>query len=166
MISVKLLKIENVEPVGVDNLDQFIQGLNNVLGHSIEIVNKIDPKFDGYYLLPMGFTIPESGNGTVKENINEKVFLLSVINSNIPRILEECRPAGLTNWTLFFRAGTSVIGKKEVIEKVSTREENEDIWYEDLGYDQYIPIVKDGTYETVAKSILSYLQAYDSYLNN
>ncbi|SDJ09137.1 hypothetical protein [Chryseobacterium jejuense] len=165
MISVKILKIENVEPVGVDNLDEFIQGLNNVLGHPIETINKVDPNFDGYYLLPIGFTIPEDGNGSVKENINEKVFLLSVINSNIPRILEECRPAGLTNWALFFRAGTAVIGKTEVIDKVSPREEDENIWYEDLGYDQYIPILQDGTYETVAKSILSYLQAYDNYIN-
>ncbi|MBB4807236.1 hypothetical protein HNP38_002540 [Chryseobacterium defluvii] len=166
MIPIKLLKIENIEPVGVDNLDKFIQGLNNVLGYLVETVNKIDSKFDGYYLLPMGFTIPESGNGVVKENINEKVFLLSVINSNIPRILEECKPAGLTNWALFFRAGTSIIGKKEVIEKVSTLEEGDNIWYEDLGYDQYIPFLKDGTYETVAKSILSYLEAYDKYLKN
>jgi hypothetical protein len=89
--------------------------------------------------------------------------LLSVINSNIRRILEECRPAGLTNWALFFRAGTGVIGKKEVIDQVHTREEDEEIWYEDLGYDQYIPVMKDGTYETVAKSILSYLQTYDKY---
>lgn len=101
MIQVKLLKIENVEPVGVDNLDKFIQGLNNVLSYTVETVNRADSNFDGYYLLPMGFTIPESGNGVVKENINDKVFLLSVINSNIPRILEECKPAGLTNWALF-----------------------------------------------------------------
>ncbi len=163
MIPIKLLKIENIDPVGVDNLDQFIQGLNLVLGHSVETVNKIDSEFDGYYLLPMGFTIPEDGAGAVKKNINEKVFLLSVINSNIRRILEECRPAGLTNWALFFRAGTGVIGKKEVIDQVHTREEDEEIWYEDLGYDQYIPVMKDGTYETVAKSILSYLQTYDKY---
>lgn len=165
MIPVKLLKIENVEPAGVDNLNKFILGLNNVMGHPIEVVNKVDNNFDGYYLLPMGFTIPEDGNGSVKENINQKVFLLGVINSNIPRILEECRPAGLTNWALFFKAGTGVIGKIEVIDKVSNREEGEDIWYEDLGYDQYMPILQDGTYETVAKSILSYLQAYDECIN-
>ena len=166
MLAVKLLKIENVEPVGVDNLDKFIHGLNNVLSYTVETVNRADSNFDGYYLLPMGFTIPESGNGIVKENINDKVFLLSVINSNIPRILEECNPAGLTNWALFFRAGTSIIGKKEVIEKVSNREEGDDIWYDDLGYDQYIPILKDGTYETVAKAILSYLEVYDKWLKN
>lgn len=164
MIPMKLLKIENVEPVGVDNLDQFVQGLHNVLDYPVETVHKIDRKFEGYYLLPMGFTIPENGNGIVRENINEKVFLLSVINSNIPRILEECKPAGLTNWALFIRAGTAVIGKKEVIDKVSVRKENEEIWYEDLGYDQYIPVSKDGTYETVARSILTYLKAYDKYL--
>ncbi|MBW7675490.1 hypothetical protein [Chryseobacterium chendengshani] len=166
MITIKLLKIEDFEPVGVDNLDKFVKGLNNVLGHSVEIANKIDPNFDGYYLLPMGFTIPESGNGIVKENINEKVFLLSVINSNIPRILEECKPAGLTNWALFFRAGTSVIGKKDVIEKVYTLEEGDNVMYEDLGYDDYIPFPKDGTYETVAKAILSYLEVYDKWLKN
>lgn len=165
MIPVKLLKIENVEPVGVDNLNKFIQGLINVMGHPIETVNKVDNNFDGYYLLPMGFTIPEDGNGSVKENINQKVFLLGVINSNIPRILEECRPAGLTNWALFFQAGTGVIGKTEVIDKVSNREEGEDLWYQDLGYDQYMPILQDGTYETVAKSILNYLQAYDECTN-
>lgn len=65
----------------------------------------------------------------------------------------------------FFRAGTGVIGKTEVIDTVSTCEEGEDIWYEDLGYDQYLPIMKDGTYETVAKPILSYLQACDEYVN-
>ncbi|WDF47804.1 hypothetical protein PQ459_04830 [Chryseobacterium sp. KACC 21268] len=166
MIPVKLLKIDNIEPTGVDNLDKFIQGLNNVLGHSVEIANKIDSSFEGYYLLPMGFIIPESGNGIVKENINEKVFLLSVINTNIPRILEECKPAGLTNWALFFTAGTSVIGKKEMIEKVYTLEEGDNIMYEDLGYDDYIPFPKDGTYETVAKAILSYLEHYDKYLKN
>lgn len=32
MIQIKLLKIENIEPTGVDNLDKFIQGLNNVWG--------------------------------------------------------------------------------------------------------------------------------------
>lgn len=164
MVPIKLLRIENLEPVGVDNLDEFVQGLHNVLGYYVETVHKIDKEFKGYYLLPMGFTIPESGNGIVKENINEKVFLLSVINSNIPRILEECKPAGLTNWTLFFRAGTAVIGKKEVIAKALVHEENKDIWYEDLGYDQYIPVSKDGTYETVARSILTYLKAYDNYL--
>ncbi|MBB4807234.1 hypothetical protein HNP38_002538 [Chryseobacterium defluvii] len=166
MILVKLLKIENIEPVGVDNLDKFIQGLNNILGHSVETVNKIDPNFDGYYLLPMGFTIPESGNGIVKENINEKVFLLSVINTNIRRILEECKPAGLTNWALFKGANTAIVGKTEVIEKVSTREEDEEIWYEELGYDDYVPIPFDGTYETVAKAILSYLEVYDKCLKS
>ena len=55
MIKIKVLKIENIEPTGVDNLDKFIQGLNNVLGHSVEIANKIDSSFEGYYLLPMGF---------------------------------------------------------------------------------------------------------------
>lgn len=163
MVPVKLLKIENIEPIGVDNLAQFIQGLNNVLGSPVETVHKVDPQFEGYYLLPLGIISPEMKTG--KENINEKVFLLSVINSNIPTVLEEFRPAGLTNWALFFRAGTGVIGKKEVIDTIITREENQGIWYEDLGYDQYIPIMKDGTYETVAKSILSYLQAYDEYFN-
>ncbi|KAB1230957.1 hypothetical protein [Chryseobacterium viscerum] len=164
MKTIKLLKIENVEPIGVDNLDEFIQGLNNVLGYPIETVNKIDSNFDGYYLFPTGFTIPENGNGAVKENINEKVFLLSVINTNIRRILEECKPAGLTNWSLFKSASTAIVGKTEIIEMVSTREEGDDIWYEEFGYDQYIPIPSDGTYETVAKSILSYLQVYDKYL--
>lgn len=56
------------------------------MGHSVEIANKIDSSFEGYYLLPMGFIIPESGNGIVKKNINEKVFLLSVINTNIRRM--------------------------------------------------------------------------------
>ncbi|WDF47802.1 hypothetical protein PQ459_04820 [Chryseobacterium sp. KACC 21268] len=117
MIPVKLLKIENIEPTGVDNLDKFIQGLNNVLGHSVEIANKIDSSFEGYYLLIIVFIIPESGNGIVKENINEKVFLLSVINTNIKRILEECNPAGLNNWQLFKNASTAIAGKTEVMEK-------------------------------------------------
>jgi hypothetical protein len=68
------LKIENIDPVGVDNLDQFIQGLNLVLGHSVETVNKIDSEFDGYYLLPMGFTIPEDGAGAVKKILMKKYF--------------------------------------------------------------------------------------------
>ncbi|MBB4807237.1 hypothetical protein HNP38_002541 [Chryseobacterium defluvii] len=166
MIPIKLLKIENVEPVGVDNLNKFIHGLNNVLSQPIETVNKIESDFDGYYLLPMGFTIPESGNGVVKENINEKVFLLSVINTNIRRILEECKPAGLNNWQLFKNVSTAIVGKTEVIEKVYTREQDDDIWYEELGYDQYVPIPYDDTYETVAKAILSYLEIYDKWLKN
>lgn len=166
MIKIKVLKIENIEPTGVDNLDKFIQGLNNVLGHSVEIANKIDSSFEGYYLLPMGFIIPESGNGIVKKNINEKVFLLSVINTNIRRILEECKPAGLTNWALFKGASTAIVGKTEVIEKVYSREEDEEIWYEELGYDDYVPVPFDSTYETVAKAILSYLEVYDKWLKN
>ncbi|MDP9958536.1 hypothetical protein [Chryseobacterium lathyri] len=164
MVPIKLLKIENIKSVGVDNLDRFIQGLNNVLERPVDIVNKIDPNFNGYYLLPMGFTIPEHGNGIVRQNINEKVFLLSVINSNIPRILEECEPAGLTNWMLFKDASTSVIGKIDALKKFGELEE--ETLERNLEYDYYVPIPFDGTYETVAKSILQYLEIYDKYLKS
>lgn len=53
-----------------------------------------------------------------------------------------------------------------MIEKVYTREKGDNIWYEDLGYDQYAPIPRDGNYETVAKAILSYLEVYDKWLKN
>ncbi|WP_126652884.1 hypothetical protein [Chryseobacterium aureum] len=152
MIEIKLLKV-NIEPIGVDNLDSFIQGLNNVLDREIDIVTEIDSSFNGYYLLPMGFMTPESRDGFVKQNINEKVFLLSVINSNIPGILEECKPAGITNWMLFRNASTAIIGKTKVIDKIRTQNEDDDEMYEDYGYDEYVPIPFDGTYETVAKAI-------------
>lgn len=166
MIPIKLLKIENVEPIGVDNLDKFIQGLNNVLGYTIDVVNKVESNFDGYYLLPMGFTIPESGNGIVKENINEKVFLLSVISSHVKSILAECKPAGLTEWSFFRNASTAILGNIEVVKKISTERDNIGIFYQDLGYGNYLPLPFDGTYETVAKSILSYLEVYDKYLKS
>lgn len=89
-----------------------------------------------------------------------------MINTNIRRILEECKPAGLTNWQLFVRASTAIVGKTEVIEKTPIREEGNDIMYEDYGYDEYVPIPFDDTYETVAKAILIYLDAYDKYLKN
>lgn len=67
---------------------------------------------------------------------------------------------------LFKNASTAVIGMKEVIEKVHSQEEGDNVLYEDLGYDDYVPIPFDGTYETVAKAILSYLEVYDKYLKN
>jgi len=109
---------------------------------------------------------PESRDGFVKQSINEKVFLLSVINSNIPRILEECKPAGITNWMLFRNASTAVIGKTKVIDKIRTQNQDAEEMYEDYGYDEYVPIPFDGTYETVTKAILSYLETYDKYLKN
>lgn len=164
MIQLKLLKIDNVESIGVDNLEKFIEGLNNILEKPIEIVNKIDIDFDGYYLLPMGFTLPEDANGLVKENINEKVFLLSVINSSIPRILQECKPAGLTNWVLFKEASTAIIGNEKSLRKA--RYSDNDFGFTYPNYRSFVPVEADDTYETVAKSILKYLELYDNYLKN
>ncbi len=162
-MQVKLLKIGNAEERGVNNLDKFIQGLNNVLEHPIEIANKIDSNYNGYYLLPIGSI---SCSNFSKSIVNEKTFLLSVINSSIPQYIETFKPAGVTNWMLFKNASTSIIGRKEVIEKVYKLEEGDNVLYEDLGYDDYIPLPFDGTYETVAKSILSYLEVYDKWLKS
>lgn len=114
-------------------------------------------------MLPIGAI---SCSNFSKSIINEKTFLLSVINSSIPQYIEAFKPAGVTNWMLFKNASTAVIGMQEVIEKVHSQEEGDNILYEDLGYDDYVPIPFDGTYETVAKAILSYLEAYDKYLKN
>lgn len=164
MIQVKLLRLKDVKPVGVDNLPQFLEGIRNVIGKDIEIAEKIDPNFEGYYLLPMGFTIPEDGNGKVKENINEKVFLLSVINTNIPRILEECNPAGLNNWVLFKDAGTSVIGNDKALRKAGYSDSDFGFIYNK--YKSIVPIESDGSYETAARSILKYLEIYNRYLKS
>jgi hypothetical protein len=164
MIDLKLLKLNNIEPIGVDNLSEFIDSLNKIFGKNIELVNKIDPNFNGYYLLPMGFTIPEDGNGLVKENINEKVFLLSVINSNIPRILEECKPAGLINWRFFKDAKATIDANVAALK--SQKYATSEVLERNLEYDWFYPYPSDGTYETVAKSILKYLEIYDNYLKS
>lgn len=163
MIQVKLLELKDREVVGFNKYSEFVKALNNISGETIEIVYDQDESFDGYYLLPIGAISCNNFNNAI---INKKTFLLSVINSNIPQYIERFKPAGLTNWLFFKKANTGIIGKTEVIEKVYYREKGDNIWYENLGYDQYQPIPTDGTYETVAKAILSYLEVYDQYLKN
>ena len=163
MIQVKLLELRDKEVVGFNKYPEFVAALNNFLGKTVEVVYDQNEPFDGYYLLPIGAI---SCINFSKSIINEKTFLLSVINSSIPQYIERFNPAGVTNWMLFKNASTAVIGKTKVIEKISTREEDNDIMYEDYGYDEYVPIPFDGTYETVAKAILSYLEAYDKWLKN
>lgn len=163
MIPIKLLELKDKEVIGFNKYPEFVKALNNVLGKVVEIVNEQDKSFEGYYLIPIGAI---SCSNFTKSIINEKTFLLSVINSSIPQYIEKFTPAGITNWMLFKNASTAVIGKTQVIEKLSTREEGNDIMYEDYGYDEYVPIPFDGTYETVAKSILSYLEVYDNWLKS
>lgn len=165
MIQIKLLEIlDRKEAWALDCYPEFVKALNTVLGYNVETIYKPDESFDGYYLMPIGGAMYLSEK--YKKWITNKSFLLGVFNADIPDYIEKFNPAGLTNWSLFNRFGTSVIGKTEVIEKVYTLEEGDNIMYENLGYDQYIPILKDGTYETVAKSILSYLEVYDNHLKN
>lgn len=165
MIKVKLLELKDKEVLALKKCyPEFVNALNNVLGYNVETVFESDDCFDGYYLIPVGGAayIAEK----YKNTITNKSFLLGAFNADIPQYIEKFKPAGLTNWQLFIKASTAVIGKTEVIEKVFTREEGNDIMYEDYGYDEYVPIPFDGTYETVAKAILSYLEHYDKYLKN
>ncbi|WDF47803.1 hypothetical protein PQ459_04825 [Chryseobacterium sp. KACC 21268] len=164
MIQIKLLEInDRKEAWALECYPEFVKALNSVLGYTVEITNESDESFKGYYLMPIGGALYLSEK--YKKCITNKSFLLGAFNADIPNYIEKFNPAGLTSWSLFITAGTSVIGKTDVIEKVYTLEEGDNI-NEDLGYDQCIPIPKDGTYETVVKSILSYLEVYNKYLKN
>lgn len=165
MIQIKLLEInERKEAWALDCYPEFVKALSLVLGYKVEIINEPDESFEGYYLIPTGGAMYLSDK--YKRCITNKSFLLGAFNADIPNYIEKFKPAGLSNWSLFINSGTSIIGNAKLIEKVYTLEEGDNIMYEDLGYDQYIPILKDGTYETVAKSILKYLELYDKYLKS
>lgn len=163
MISIKLLEIKNKRDENTFNnsYTKFVEALNKVLGYNVEIVHKQDDSFVGYYVTHIGIN---SIKGFKIPIINEKSFLLEVDDSNVSEYIKQFQPAGLISLRFFRNASAAIVGKTEVIEKVHTREEGNDIRYEDLGYDQYAPIQRDGTYETVAKAILSYLEVYDKYL--
>lgn len=163
MLPIKLLELKDKEIVGFNKYPEFVKALNNILCETVEVVYEQDESFDGFYLLPIGAI---SCSNFRKSMINEKTFLLSVINSSISQYIVNFKPAGITNWMLFRNASTAVIGKTKVIDKIRTQNEVADEMYEDYGYDEYVPIPFDGTYETVAKSILSYLETYDKYLKN
>ncbi|HEX7869641.1 MAG TPA: hypothetical protein VF455_05945 [Chryseobacterium sp.] len=165
MVKIKLLEIKDREVLALKKCyPEFVKALNNVLGYTVETVFELDDSFEGYYLTPVGGAafIAEK----YKTYITEKSFLLGAYNADIPNYIERFKPAGLTNWQLFIKASTAVIGKTEVIEKVYSLEEGDNILYEDLGYDDYVPIPFDNTYETAAKAILSYLEVYDKWLKN
>lgn len=161
MIPIKLLELENRNITGFNKYPEFIDALNKVLGYEVEKVFKQDELFEGYYLVPVGAIPSNEYNSSL---INEKTFLLSVINSSIPQFIDEFKPAGLTNWVIFKDAGTSIISNVNVLNfnKLMTEEMKE----RNLEYDYYSPISKDGTYETVVKSILKYLELYDDYLKS
>ncbi|MFP3595860.1 hypothetical protein [Chryseobacterium sp. SIMBA_029] len=161
MIQIKLLELKDRNISGFNSYSDFVTALNNFLGITVEVVFEQDKSFGGYYLTPIG-AIPS--NEFDENLINEKTFLLSVINSSIPQYIENFNPAGLTNWMLFKDASTSIIGKIDALKKYGELEE--ETLKRDLEYDYYVPIPFDGTYETVAKSILQYLEIYDKYLNN
>lgn len=88
--------------------------------------------------------------------------MLATYNADIPKYIKKFHPAGLTNWMLFNKHSTNIIGKSEIINKITRHEFDRDVMYR--GYDDYYPMPKDGTYEAVAKSIISYLEVYDKYL--
>lgn len=165
MIPIKLLEIKNKRDENTFNKSytNFVEALNKVLGYNVEIVHKQDDSFVGYYVTYIGIN---SINDFKTSIINEKSFLLEVDDSNASKYIKQFQPAGLISLRFFRNISTAIVGKTEVIEKAHTREEGNDMWYEDFGYDQYAPIPRDGTYETVAKSILSYLEIYDKYLKN
>lgn len=164
MIKLKLLEIKDkqIENTFNKSYPKFVEALNKVLGYNVEIINEQDNSYAGYYITHVGLNSINEFNNSI---INEKSFLLEVDDSFIPKYLEQFQPSGLISLRSFRRVSTAIVGKTEVIEKVTTRD-GSDIWYEELGYDQYVPIPYDDTYETVAKAILSYLELYDKWLKS
>lgn len=165
MISIKLLEIKDkqIENTFNKSYPKFVEALNKVLGYNVEIITEQDNSYGGYYITHIGLNSINEFNNSI---INEKSFLLEVDDSFIPKYLEQFQPSGLISLRFFRRASTAIVGKMEVIESVKTLEDRGNIIYEELGYDDYVPIPYDDTYETVAKAILSYLELYDKWLKN
>ncbi len=155
MIEIKILYPNNYREMG-DNIPQFIEALNKVLGYKVEILHKPIESYNGYYLMP--------NSGLPYQMLNDEfkignVFLLSVINSDMPDYLEYFKPVGLTDWFSFKKGNNSAIISKKLVSKfnleagfLGSRSEH---------YCYHILQESDGTYETVAKSILKYLELYD-----
>ncbi|WP_298418833.1 hypothetical protein [uncultured Kordia sp.] len=138
----------------------FINSLKDLYDSDIEIVEKADTNFKGIYIIPYstGLNIKD-----YKKDLNSNLFIIGVPNYQKDSVFDEFKPIGLMQWRFFKDKSTSIYAQNEILKfhKIPlTGIKGGDC------YTNFIPLEKDDTTKTVAKSVLTYFEMYYEYIEN
>ncbi len=160
MIQLKILTKQEKEYFSLSQLPEVIKQMEELLGYKIEKTDQYDPDFEGYYLMPNIDHYSRYGLLTT-ENAT-KIFLLGVVNSQIPLVLEKYKIAGLIQWRFFTKTKRNIHIQDYIIRKNSLPSFRKyHFEYSICRFHEF-----DGQNNALAQSIIKYLTLYDTSLNS
>ncbi len=94
-------------------MPKILADIEEILGYNLEVVDNYDSNFDGYYLMPNCDHRNQNKLLTIESSKN--IFLLGIINSDIPEILDSYNPIGLVQWRFFKSSKPAIHGLNQIV---------------------------------------------------
>ncbi len=160
MKKIKILEIKDHLLMSKIGIDDFLNSVSNIVGYPLEIVHEIEEHYDGFYIIPICGV--EHMDVDYKKYINGRTFLLSLYNGMAIEFIDNYKPMGLNNWSLFKNSSTEIIGNEKALNLAGYTKEHSEFIYN--GYKSALLTQSDGTYNAVAKAFILYCELYDKYL--